>query len=157
MHRPDPRTGQQGDRQLRRHAHVHGYAVAFPDAKRLESVGKFLNFGVQLGVAEPAHLARLSFPNNRCLVAAGSQHVAIEAVVAQVELAAHKPLGPGLIPLQHLVPGLEPVQVACHSGPKALRIVDGPLVERLVLFQALDVSLGAELRRGRKDAKLAKR
>jgi hypothetical protein len=49
------------------------------------------------------------------------------------------------------------VQILGHAGPEVLRIVDGLLVERLVLFQALDVGLGAELRRRRKDAVFAQR
>jgi len=78
----------------------------------------------------------------------------IDAVVAQVQLAAHKPLGPRLIPLQHLVPGLEPVQDRLATpAQKALRIVNGLLVERLVFLKTLDVSLGAEFRRGREDTK----
>ncbi len=157
VHGPDARTGQQRNRQLRRHAHVDGHAVALLDPQRLESIGELLHLLVQLRVAEPAHLARFALPNNRGLVAAGSQRMTIDAVVAQVQLAAHKPLGPRLIPLQHLVPGLEPVQIPGHAGPKALRIVNGLLVERLVFLKTLDVSLGAEFRRGREDTKLPKR
>jgi hypothetical protein len=73
--------------------------------------------------------------------------MAVDAVVAEVELAADEPLGVGQIPFEDLVPGLEPVQVFGDAGPEGFRIVDGLLVEGLVLFKALDVGLGAELRR----------
>ncbi len=76
-------------------------------------------------------------------------------VVAEVELAADEPFGPGQIPVEDLVPGLEPVQIAGDAGPEFFRVFDGLLVEGLVLFQALDVGLGAELGRRRKDAVFA--
>ena len=79
----------------------------------------------------------------------------VDTVVAHVQLAAHKPLGPRQIPLQNLVPRLEPVQIGRHACPELFGILDGLFVERLVLLQALDVSLGAELLRRRKHAVFA--
>jgi hypothetical protein len=67
VHGADARAGEQGDGQLRRHAHVDGHAVAFLDAERLEGVGELLHFDVQLGVGEAANLARLAFPDERGL------------------------------------------------------------------------------------------
>ena len=63
VNRADARAGEQGDGQLRRHAHVDGDAVAFLDAERLEGVGEALDFGVQLGVGEAANLAGLALPD----------------------------------------------------------------------------------------------
>jgi len=48
-------------------------------------------------------------------------------------------------------------QVFGYPGPKAFGIVDGPLVQRFILVQALDRSLRAELRRRSEDAILAQR
>ncbi len=38
------------------------------------------------------------------------------------------------------------MQLLRDAGPEGLRVVDGLLVEALVLIETLDVSLGAELR-----------
>ena len=155
MDSSDAGAGQQGDGQFRRHAHVDGHAVALADAQRLEGVRKPLHLDVEIGVAQAAYLARLAFPDDGSLVAACSESVAVDAVVAEIELAAHEPLGPGQVPFQHLVPGLEPVQVFGRLGPETLRILNRLLVHGLVLFEALDVGLCAELRRRRKDAVFA--
>ena len=42
----DAGAGQQGNGQLRGHAHVDGYAVALADAQRLESVSEALHLGI---------------------------------------------------------------------------------------------------------------
>ena len=84
MNRADPRARQQGNGKLRGHAHVDGHAVALADAQRLERIGKTLHLGMKLGVSQPSHLARLTLPNQRDLIAARPECVAIHAVVAQV-------------------------------------------------------------------------
>ena len=65
--------------------------------------------------------------------------MAVKAVVAQVHFSAHKPFGRGKIPLQHLVPRLEPMKFFGDPGPESLRVFDGLLVHGLVLLKALDV------------------
>src|SRR5271163_4911328 len=72
---------------------------------------------------------------------ASSIEMAINAVVAQVGLAAHKPLGVGQVPIEHLAPRLEPVQFFGDAGPKALGIVDRMLVKRFVFGEAFYVGL----------------
>ena len=79
----------------------------------------------------------------------------VETVIAEVGFAADEPLGPGQIPLENLVPGLEPVQLFGDAGPEFFGVFNGLLVEGFVLFEALDVGLGAELRGRRKDAVFA--
>src|SRR5262249_36497672 len=68
-----------------------------------------------------------------------------EAVVTHVELAADEPFRERLVPLQHLVPLLEPVQRLRLLGPKLLGMVLRPLPDLLVLGHALDVRRGGEL------------
>jgi hypothetical protein len=75
----------------------------------------------------------------------------VDAVVTQVGLAAYKPLGVGQVPFEDFVPGLEPVEVGGRPGPELFRVFDGLLVEGLVFFKTLDVSLGGEFRRRRED------
>jgi hypothetical protein len=79
----------------------------------------------------------------------------VDAVIAEVELAADKPLGPGEIPVEDLVPRLEPVQLAGCFGPEFFGIFDRLLIKGFVLLEALDVSLGAELRWRRENTILA--
>ena len=76
--------------------------------------------------------------------------MAVEAVVGKIELAADKPLGPGMVPLQDLVPLLEPVQFVRDSAPEFFRLLDRLAVDALVIFQALDVRLLAEVLRALK-------
>ena len=157
----DTRAGEQRDGQFRRHAHVNGDAIAFPDAERLKGVGEALDLGVQLGVGEAANLARLTLPDERGLLspfAASSRiDVAVQTVVAEVEFAADEPLGPGQIPLENFVPGLEPVELLRYSSPELFGIVDGLLVEGFVLGERADTCLGRELGRRGKDAVFAQR
>ena len=47
---------------------------------------------MQLAVCQPAHLARLTLPEQSHLVLAGSQSVTIDAVVREIQFAADEPL-----------------------------------------------------------------
>src|SRR5262249_30306057 len=93
-------------------------------------------------------------PDDGGLVLARPVEVAIDAVVADVELAAVEPARVRLVPGEDPVPALEPVQRLRLLGPEALRVVPGALPEPLVLRQALDVGAGRELGRRRELAGL---
>ena len=103
------------------HRHVDRDAVARLDAELLQHVGELADFAVQILVAQHAGVARLAFPDDGGLVLAGGGQVPVEAVVAGVELAADEPLRERLVPLEHLVPGLEPVQALGGLPPRTLR------------------------------------
>ncbi len=150
MRRADAGAGEHRDRQLRTHAHVDGDAVALFHAQALQDVGELLHFLEQFGVGDVTNLARLAFPNERGFAALAGQHVAIEAVVGEVDFAAAEPLHPRRVPLQHRVPGLEPVQFAGDIAPELFRILDGQVVDALVFLHALDVRFGRKLRWRRK-------
>src|SRR5579884_1087693 len=107
---------------------------------------------MQLLVGERAGFARFAFPDECRFVAPPGGEVAIEAVVAQVDLAAGKPLCPWAVPLQNPLPGLEPVQLACNRAPELVRIFSSLLREPLILGHAVDMSVRAEFSRRRKDA-----
>ena len=124
VHGANARAGEQSDGQLGRHAHVDGYAIALLDAERLERVGEFLHFDVQLGVGEAADFAWLALPDERGFVGARAERMAIDAVVAEIELAANEPLGPGKFPFKHLVPRLEPMQLAGRLRPEFFGVLD---------------------------------
>jgi hypothetical protein len=117
-----------------------------PDAAILERVGEALDVAVEVGVGDVLLLALLPPPVERDPVAVPGLHVAIDAVVRHVELAAHEPLGERRVgPVEHLVPGLGPVQGLRLLGPEALVV----LVSRLVLGAIGDVRTLDELRRWR--------
>jgi len=70
--------------------------------------------------------------------------VAIEAVHRDVELPAGEPLDVGLVEVvvQDLVPFFEPGEVLFRLlSPKLVRVIDGLLVQLLVLLDALDMRL----------------
>ncbi len=111
---------------------------------------------MQLAIGKAADFARLALPDQRGLVAACAEGVAIDAVVAQVGFAADEPLGHGEIPVEHFIPGLEPVQLFGGFGPEGFGVFDGLLVEGFVLLEALDMRLGGELCGRGKDTVFAK-
>ena len=131
----DARAGEECNGQLRRHAHVDRDAVSFLNAEGFERVGEFLHFGVQFGIGEATDFARLTFPDDGGFVAARTIEMAVETIEAEVELSAYKPLSPGEIPLEYIIPRFKPVEVLCDAGPERFRILDGLLVEGLVLLR----------------------
>src|SRR5271166_2587167 len=78
--------------------------------------------------------------------------MAIEAVIGEINLSAHKPLGPRAIPFENFVPLLEPVQFLGDAAPELVGIVNRFLIDALVLGKALDVSALAEFRGWREAA-----
>ena len=123
----------------------------------LRALANVLDFGVELGVGEAANLAGLALPDERGFLGACAERVPVDTIVAEVDFAADEPLGPGQIPFKNLVPRLEPMQFFRHAGPEFFGIVDGLLVEGFIFGEALDMGLGRELGRWRKDAVFAQR
>ncbi len=143
-------TGQNGNGEFRRHAHVDGDAIALLDSKAFQSIRKSLDLGKEIAIGETPNFARLAFPQDGRLVGTSIFDVPIDAVVAEIELASDKPLRPRQIPVQHLLPGREPVQFAGDLAPEGVRIGNGALVHLLVFGEALDVrALRKLLRRGK--------
>ena len=136
--RADPRAREHRDRQLGDHRHVERHAVALLDAERRERIGEPAHLGVELAVGERAHVARLALPDDRGLGAAPgvlALEMPVEAVVGDVELAADEPLRERRLPVEHLLPGLEPGDVlARHLGPESLRVARAECAERLRLL-----------------------
>src|SRR5262249_47970685 len=99
----------------------------------------------QLLVGECANLPGFALPDQGGLVLAPGLDVPVEAVVREIDLAAKEPLRPGTVPLEDLVPLLEPVQLGGDPSPKSLLIFDRLTVDALVVFETFDVGLAAEL------------
>src|SRR4051812_50178956 len=62
----------------------------------------------------------------------------IEAVVRDVQLPADEPFGVRAVPLEHLVPLLEPVQLVRLLAPEGFGTADRLAVESVVFLAALD-------------------
>ena len=110
----DSGTGKHCNGGLRHHGQIDENAVAFANSVALEDIGEQANFVMKLFVGESAFLADfagsggLTFPDERGFVGAGSPKMAVEAIITKVQLAADKPFGERLFPLQDFLPRLEP-------------------------------------------------
>ena len=69
----------------------------------------------------------------------------VEAVVGDVRLPADEPLGQRLVPLEHLLERLEPVQFIGHAAPKALQVFGRLAAEAFVLRHGADSGLGRKI------------
>jgi hypothetical protein len=148
--RANARAGQHGDGCLGNHRHVDRDAIALLHAAALERVGKSADLDMQFLIAERACVARLAFEDQRRLLRARGESMAIHADRADVELAANEPLGErSLGPVQHLREGLHPRQFPRDAPPESLGPVDRLAVHALVVLLARQASLGRKGRRRR--------
>src|SRR6185503_10679369 len=144
--RADPGAGEHRDRELGDHGHVERDAVALPDAERLESVGEAADLAVELLVGQRPLLAGLAFPQDRRLVAPCGGEMAVEAVVSHVRLRADEPFRERQLPVEDLLPGLEPVELLGEVLPEfqpVLRLVDLRVLRDGVLHELLRRREGA--------------
>ena len=91
----DPHHGQRGDRGLGRHRQEDADPVALAYPERPEPVGQAVHLGRELGVGQRARLAVVALPDDRGLAPAPGVHVAVHAVVGEVQPPAREPPGPG--------------------------------------------------------------
>src|SRR5215469_236610 len=99
---------------------------------------------MQLLVGKSSHLARLTLPNQRSLIFSCRVNVAIQAVVGEIQLSAYVPFGPGMLPLEHLVPFPEPVQLLGYTSPESVRMLDRFSIDSLIIFAGLNVRSAPE-------------
>jgi hypothetical protein len=140
----DAGAGKHCNGQFRHHAHVQRDAVTFHYAKPLQDVGEDLHLGEHLAIGEGTGVTRFPLPEEGNLLAVPGDHMAVKAVVGEIDFAADEPLGPRRIPFKNLGPGFKPMQFLGDSGPECFRIGGGFRVDSFVLFQAFDVGFGAE-------------
>src|SRR5439155_14379143 len=112
-------------------------AVALANAASLERGGETLDLAIEIPVGQRAAVAGLALPDEGGLGAAGGGHMAIEAVVGHVELAADEPLGVRRLPLQRLLPRLEPVELPSALLPELHGIPRGLGVDRLLVHHGV--------------------
>src|SRR5260221_3494570 len=126
----DARTREHRYRDLRHHPHVDRDAIAALDPQALEHIRAPTHQPVELAVGELAYLPRLGLPlpDEGDLVGSTVAHVAVEAIHGGVERAAQEPLGVRRLPLEHFVPGTEPLELARPVRPIAFPVLPGPAV-----------------------------
>ena len=133
MGHPDPGAGQHGHRQLGDHGHVDGDPVALAQAQLQQRVGEPLHVGQKLSVGEGPGVAGLPLPIEGHLVAPARGHMAVEAVVGDVQGAADEPLGEGQVPFQGGVEVAVPVEeLSGLAGPERLEVGLGFGVQRFI-------------------------
>ena len=108
MRRTKARAGEHRDRHFRDHRHVDCYAIALANAERLQRVRRLLYLAVQVVVGEGAAITRLTNPVNGNLLAEPRRHMAVNAVLRNVQRAVGEPLGEREVPLQRLGEGGAP-------------------------------------------------
>ena len=119
----DASASQHGDWQLRNHRQVYGHPVALFHSQALQPVGKPAHLAVQVPVGIYLAVAGFSLPDQCCFVAPGRAQVPVDAVVGYVDLAPGEPFCKRRVPLQYLVPLLEPVQFLGKFGPESLGVL----------------------------------
>ncbi|MNV18867.1 hypothetical protein D3C71_1097050 [compost metagenome] len=136
MHRTDPRAGEHGVGRFGNHRHVDAHAVAFLHATAFEHVGQAADVVMEFFVGDLGGFGGIvAFPDDRDLIAAFFQ-VPVDAVVADVQLSAGKPVG--LTGFQVIaldgVPRLAPVEEAGGLfGPERSGVFNGFAVQAVVV------------------------
>jgi hypothetical protein len=105
---------------------------------------------MEIEVGQRAPIARLTFPDDRGLVAAGGADVAIETVRADVELAADEPFGVRRLPVEDPGPRLDPLELSGEAGPERFGIGGRARVDLRVVRERVLAPVGG----GREDARL---
>src|SRR5205807_9779799 len=80
-------------------------------------------------IGDRSGVARLTFPVVGDLRRLPRLHMAVEAVLRDVELPAEEPFGIGRLPLEHPGERLAPDKGPRLLGPKALEVFLGPLID----------------------------
>ena len=122
VRRPDPGAGEHRDRPAR------GPSACRSRRRRpcstpspLSTLANLRHLALQVLIAEHAAVAGLALPDQRGLVLVRPLAMAVDAVVRGVELAADEPLGERRLPVEHLLPGLEPVEDLAPARPRSPR------------------------------------
>jgi hypothetical protein len=130
VRRPDPGAGEHRDGELGDHGQEDAYRVALLHAQALEHVGELLDLGEEFGVGKgPGDAGLVTLPDQGCLLALALLYLVVEAVVGDVGLTSYEPLGVRRVPLEDLIPLLEPVQITGALRPETLEILTGLLVD----------------------------
>jgi hypothetical protein len=129
----DARAGQHREHGLGNHREVDRDAVALLHAQPLQHVRRAAGLAIQIPVRVRAAVAGFPFPDQRGLVAPRAANVPVGAVDARIELAAGEPACVRRRPVEHTVPGAQPLQLRGLRRPEAFGIGVGRLVQPCIL------------------------
>jgi hypothetical protein len=128
VRRADPGTGEHGDRQLGDHRQVDRHPVALAHPELEQGIGRLAHLTLQVGIGDRPGVAGLALPVVGDLGAVPGLDVPVHAVVRDVQLAAHEPLGERRVaPVEHGVPALGPGEPVGLPFPER-QAVGGSLV-----------------------------
>ena len=94
---------------------------------------------MELLVGEGLFVTGFTLPNDGGLVAAGTVEMAVEAVLAGIELSTDEPLGVGEFPVQDFFPLFAPDKMRSLAGPEFLGVLEGFCVEFFVFGEGFDL------------------
>ncbi len=153
VRRADPGAGQHRDNRLEDHRHVDRDPVALAHTEVGQRVRRLADLVLELGVRHGAGVVlRLTHPVDSDPVTQPVGHVPVHAVVRRVEAAPHEPLRERrVVPVEHAVPLLVPVEALGLLGPERLGVGLGPGVRLL-----LEVGVPGQIGRRREPALLSR-
>jgi hypothetical protein len=125
----EPGAGQHGDGRFRDHRHVDDDPVALLHALGLERARDLRDLVQQfrIGILRDRAAGDGAVVDQRGLIGAAAFDVAVQAVVAGVQLATREPAVERCIAVvQDLVPFLRPCNRLGGVSPEPLGVVDGP-------------------------------
>ena len=111
MRNAKPRAAQHRNRRFGNHRHVDHGPVAGLHPEFEQRTRKARHQPLQFAIGNGPLVARLAFENNRRFVPATADRMPIDAVIANIQLAADEPFGERRIPVKRLFKALEPVQL----------------------------------------------
>mmetsp|Transcript_35528 Transcript_35528/g.52904 ORF Transcript_35528/g.52904 Transcript_35528/m.52904 type:complete len:213 (-) Transcript_35528:43-681(-) len=123
-------TGQHSHCKLRNHGHVECHNVTLFDSLSFQCVRDLRNLGQNIGIGQLANIIGfITFPENSNVVSALTFHMAINSIVAHIELATGEPLdittlqgsAHNIVGVERFVPG---EALTSFLGPVLGRILD---------------------------------
>lgn len=138
------RAGQKSDQGLGNHGKIDGNRVALLDAHLLESVGDLRHLAEQLAVCDGAAIALIVGLIDDGRLVGVLKRVAVHAVEAGVQAALREPRIVAVLEaagVHRLEIALPRKQLAGHTAPELLGLLDRLLVQLLVVLEAIEMRL----------------
>ena len=110
MNCANPSTGQHSKSEFRNHRHVNRNDISLLHTGFFKRIGQPTHFTMKFSVSKRTHIARLTFPDNGCLVRIFCQ-IPIKAIVRDIRLSTDEPLRIWLFPFQCFIKCFEPMKI----------------------------------------------
>ena len=119
MHSSQARHGQDSSDQFGYQGHINGYPVPLFHAQVLQAFRQAIDHGVQGFVGDGAGCTIIALPVVGDFGTRRGLHVAVQAVVDDVQFTTCKPLEEWFVrPGKGRLPGFKPGQLLCHVVPE---------------------------------------